>query len=81
MSWYGSTSRSAALPSKQRQRRRWQMAILRKLDLMGKTKGDMLTSLEARVRPRNLVAIETQIEAAAATLNGETFIRWIVRSS
>ncbi len=39
----------------------------------------MLTSPEAKLRGKMLEAIDLQIEAAKATLNGETFIRKVMR--
>ncbi len=55
------------------------MTILSKLNLFDKTKAAMLTSPEAKLRGKMLEAIELQIEAAKAMLNGETFIRRAMR--
>ena len=52
------------------------MTILSKLNLSDKTKAAMLTSPEAKLWGKMLGAPDLQIEAAKATLNGETFIRW-----
>ena len=55
------------------------MTILSKLTLSDKTKAVMLTSPEAKLRGKLLVAPGLQIEAAKAMLNGETFIRRAMR--
>jgi hypothetical protein len=55
------------------------MAILSKLALSDKTKEAMLTSPEAKLRGKMLEALDLQIEAAKATLNGETYIRRAMR--
>ncbi len=51
------------------------MTILSKLTLSDKTKVAMLTSPEAKLRGKMLEALDLQMEAAKATLNGETYIR------
>ena len=51
------------------------MTNLSKLNLSDKTKAAMLTSPEAKLRGKMLGALDLQIEAATAMLNGETFIR------
>ncbi len=55
------------------------MTILSKLTLSDKTKVAMLTSPEAKLRGKMLEALDLQMEAAMATLNGETFIRRAMR--
>ncbi len=55
------------------------MAILSKLTLSDKTKAAMLTSPEAKLRGKMLEALDLQMEAAKATLNGETYIRRAMR--
>ncbi len=57
------------------------MTILEKLSLSDKTRAAMLTSPEAKLRGKTLETLDLQIEAARAMLNGETFIRRVVRSS
>ncbi len=39
----------------------------------------MLTSPEAKLRGKMLEALDLQMEAAKAMLNGETCIRWAMR--
>ena len=48
------------------------MTILSKLNLSDKTKVAMLTSPEARLRGIMLEALDLQMEAAKAMLDGET---------
>ena len=55
------------------------MTILSKLNLSDKTKVAMLTSPEARLRGKMLEALDLQMEAAKAMLNGETYIRRAMR--
>ncbi len=55
------------------------MTILSKLNLSDKTKAAMLTSPEAKLRGKMLEALDLQMEAAKATLNGETYIRRAMR--
>ncbi len=55
------------------------MTILSKLDLSDNTRAAMLTSPEAKLRGKMLGALDLQIEAAKATLTGETFIRRAMR--
>ncbi len=55
------------------------MTILSKLNLSDKTKATMLTSPAAKLRGKMLEALDLQIEAAKAMLNGETFIRRAMR--
>ncbi len=55
------------------------MTILSKLTLSDKTKVAMLTSPEAKLRGKMLEALDLQIEAAKAMLNGETYIRKVMR--
>ncbi len=55
------------------------MTILSKLTLSDKTKVAMLTSPEAKLRGKMLGAPDLQIEAAKATLDGETYIRRVMR--
>ena len=55
------------------------MTILEKLSFSDKTRAAMLTSPEAKLRGKMLEAIDLQIEAAKATLNGEAFIRKVMR--
>ncbi len=55
------------------------MTILSKLTLSDKTKAAMLTSPEIKLRGKMLGALDLQIEAAKANLNGETFIRRAMR--
>ncbi len=55
------------------------MTILSKLTLSDKTKVAMLTSPEAKLRGKMLEALDLQMEAAKATLNGETYIRRTMR--
>ncbi len=49
------------------------MTILSKLSLSDKTKVAMLTSPEAKLRGKILEALDLQMEAAKATLDGETY--------
>ena len=55
------------------------MTILCKLNLSDKTKAAMLTSPEAKLRGKMLDALDLQMEAAKAMLNGETFVRRAMR--
>ncbi len=55
------------------------MTILSKLNLSDKTKAAMLSSPEIKLRGNMLRALDLQIEAAKAMLNGETFIRKAMR--
>ncbi len=55
------------------------MTILSKLSLSDKTKAAMLTSPEAKLRGKMLEALDLQMEAAKAMLNGETYIRRAMR--
>ncbi len=55
------------------------MTILEKLSFSDKTRAAMLTSPEAKLRGKMLEALDLQIEAAKAMLNGETFIRRAMR--
>ncbi len=55
------------------------MTILSRLNLSDKTKAAMLTSPEIKLRGKMLGALDLQIEAAKAMLNGETFIRRAMR--
>jgi len=55
------------------------MTILSKLNLSDKTKTAMLTSPEAKLRGKMLEALDLQMEAAKAMLNGETYIRRAMR--
>ncbi len=55
------------------------MTILSKLTLSDRTKVAMLTSPEAKLRGKMLEALDLQMEAAKATLNGETYIRRAMR--
>ncbi len=55
------------------------MTILSKLTLSDKTKAAMLTSPEAKLRGKMLGALDLQMEAATAMLNGETYIRRAMR--
>ncbi len=55
------------------------MTILSKLNLSDKTKVAMLASPEAKLRGKMLEALDLQMEAAKATLNGETYIRRAMR--
>ncbi len=57
------------------------MTILSELNLPDKTEAAMLTSPEAKLRGKMLEALDLQMEAAKATLNGETYIRRVVKSS
>ncbi len=57
------------------------MTILEKLNLTDKTRAAMLASPEGRLRGKMLEGIDLQVAAAKANLNGETFIRRVVRSS
>ena len=55
------------------------MTILSKLNLSDKTKVAVLTSPEAKLRGKMLEALDLQMEAAKAMLNGETYIRRAMR--
>ncbi len=55
------------------------MTILSKLNLSDKTKVAMLTSPGAKLRGKMLEALDLQMEAAKAMLNGETYIRRAMR--
>ena len=55
------------------------MTILSKLSLSDKTKAAMLTSPEAKLRGKMLEALDLQMEAAKAMLNGDTYIRRAMR--
>ncbi len=55
------------------------MTVLSKLNLSDKTKAAMLTSPEAKLRGKMLEALDLQLEAAKAMLNGETYIRRAMR--
>ncbi len=55
------------------------MTILSKLTLSDKTTAAMLTSPEAKLRGKMLKALDLQMEAAKATLHGETYIRRAMR--
>ncbi len=55
------------------------MTILSKLNRSDKTKVAMLTSPEAKLRGKMLESLDLQMEAAKATLNGETYIRRAMR--
>ena len=55
------------------------MTILEKLSFSNKTRAAMLTSPEAKLRGKMLEALDLQIEAAKAMLNGETYIRKVMR--
>ena len=55
------------------------MTILEKLSFSDKTRAAMLTSPEAKLRGKMLDALDLQIEAAKAMLNGDTFIRRAMR--
>ncbi len=55
------------------------MTILEKLSFSDKTRAAMLTSPEAKLRGKMLEALDLQIEAAKAMLNGETYIRKVMR--
>jgi hypothetical protein len=55
------------------------MTILSKLNRSDKTKVAMLTSPEAKLRGKMLEALDLQMEAAKAMLNGETYIRRAIR--
>ncbi len=55
------------------------MTILSKLNLSDKTKAAMLSSPEIKLRGNMLGALDLQIEAAKAMLNGETFFRRAMR--
>ncbi len=55
------------------------MTILSKLTLSDETKAAMLTSPEAKLRGKMLEALDLQMEAAKAMLNGETYIRRAMR--
>ena len=55
------------------------MTVLSKLNPSDKTKAAMLTSPEAKLRGKMLEALDLQIKAAKAMLNGETFIRRAMR--
>ena len=55
------------------------MTILEKLSFSNKTRAAMLTSPEARLRGKMLEALDLQIAAAKAMLNGETYIRRVMR--
>jgi len=51
------------------------MTILEKLNFSDKTRAAMLTSPEIKLRGKMLEALDLQIEAAKAMLQGETFVR------
>ncbi len=55
------------------------MTILSKLTLTDTTKASMLTSPKAKLRGKMLEALDLQIEAAKAMLDGETYIRRAMR--
>ena len=55
------------------------MTVRSKLTLSDKTTVAMLASLEAKLRGKMLEALDLQMEAAKATLNGETYIRRAMR--
>ena len=55
------------------------MTILSKLNQSDKAKAAMLTSPEAKLRGKMLEALDLQMEAAKAMLNGETYIRRAMR--
>ncbi len=55
------------------------MTIISKLTLSDETKAAMLTSPEAKLRGKMLEALDLQMEAAKAMLNGETYIRRAMR--
>ena len=55
------------------------MTIISKLTPSDETKAAMLTSPEAKLRGKMLEALDLQMEAAKAMLNGETYIRRAMR--
>ena len=55
------------------------MTILEKLSFSDKTRAAMLTSPEAKLPGKMLEALDLQIAAARAMLNGDTFIRRAMR--
>jgi alkylated DNA repair dioxygenase AlkB len=55
------------------------MTILEKLSFSDKTRAAMLTSPEVKLRGKMLDALDLQIAAAEAMLNGETFVRRVMR--